>query len=286
MNSEDYSAIFQTSPPARVEEATHQATPETREDFPVYLKEDIVEPPKEEVKSPLQEEFSVPSPHFSPRIESPKVVEVPKQHKQSNGSLSNGFGRSSNEVQASPREVDEPVQEGVKVAPRQYTQEYQQPRVHLSPKPSIHQVEVLAKEEVKVAPRQYAQEFQQSRLPPSPKPSIPEVEAPVKEEVKVTPRYSPSPTPSQKSGIFAKALSKLTDEPPREQVKPAPSVVSIDEKFEKILQPTKEVKPSTVEIKDTSNGNGSQTTTEAEDMWTPPKAFKMKKGKKTFSTRY
>jgi hypothetical protein len=249
LTSEDYSSIFQTTSPAHSEEVAEQTTPDTREHFQVYMKEEIVEPPKEEVKAPLQKEFSPPSPHFSPRFESPKVAGSPKQPKSSSEGLSNGFGRPAKEVQASPRELDEPVQEGVKVAPRQYSQE-----------------------------------FQQSRVPMSPKPSTQEVEVPVKGEAKATPRYTPSPTPSQKSGILAKALAKITDEPPRDQVKPAPSVVSIDEKFEKISQPTKEVKPSTIEIKDTPNA--SQTTTEAEDMWTPPKTFKMKKGKKTFSTRY
>lgn len=38
-----------------------------------------------------------------------------------------------------------------------------------------------------------------------------------------------------------------------------------------------------------ANGNGtntSQTTSEGDDAWTPPKVFKMKKSKKTFSTRF
>jgi hypothetical protein len=213
------------------------------------MKEEILEPPKEEVKAPPQKEFSAPSPHFSSRFESPKVAGSPKQHKSPSEGLSNDFEQLAMEVQASPRGLDEPVQEGVKVAPRQCSQD-----------------------------------SQQSRVPMSLKPSTQEVEVPVKEEAKAAPRYTPSPTPSQKSGIFAKALAKITDELPRDQVKPAPSVVSSDEIFERILQPTREAKPSTIEIKDTPNA--SQTTTEAEDMWTPPKPFKMKKGKKTFSTRY
>ena len=112
-----------------------------------------------------------------------------------------------------------------------------------------------------------------------------------------------SPPPAQKFKMLAKERGSDSE---REAGERAPSVISnlsIDEMLMDIPQPqpqsTKEARKTVVEVKGkgqkgnpngNGNGNGnsnvSQTTTETEDAWTPPKTFKMKKSKKTFSTRY
>lgn len=183
---------------------------------------------------------------------------------------------------------------------------------------SSREVDVSAQEEVKEAPVQYLKEFQQPETRVSPSVSLQKVEEPVKEEVKETPRNSPR----QEAKMPAKVIARTVDEPPREEVKPAlseevnvlaerkltrtpsfpkslseevrspvrefqlaPKVASMEEVIEQVPHPTKEeVKSSTVEVRETVNA--ASTTTKAEDMWAPPKNFKLRKSKKTFSTRY
>jgi hypothetical protein len=117
-----------------------------------------------------------------------------------------------------------------------------------------------------------------------------------------------SPPPAQKYRMLAKERGSDSEREAGERAPRAPSVISnlsIDEMLMDIPQPqpqsTKETRKTVVEVKGkgqkgnpngNGNGNGyensnvSQTTTETEDAWTPPKTFKMKKSKKTFSTRY
>jgi hypothetical protein len=89
----------------------------------------------------------------------------------------------------------------------------------------------------------------------------------------------------------ARVIAKMADEPPREEVN-----VLADRKLnrttsfpkiprDEVKSPVKEeVKPPTVEAKETPNE--APTTTEEEEMWTPPQNFKMKRSKKKFSTRF
>ena len=112
-----------------------------------------------------------------------------------------------------------------------------------------------------------------------------------------------SPPPTQKFRMLAKERGSDSE---REGAERAPSVISnlsIDEMLMDMPQPppqpTKKARENVVEVKrkeqqDNTNGDGivngngnvSQATTEREDAWTPPKTFKMKKSKKTFSTRF
>jgi hypothetical protein len=80
IHSEDYTSILQASLPAPlVDIEKEQPKEDNTEDFRVYMKGNFTEPlPKEEVK-PLLQEFSVPSPHVSPRIDSSKMTEYPRQ---------------------------------------------------------------------------------------------------------------------------------------------------------------------------------------------------------------
>jgi hypothetical protein len=251
VTSEDYSSVFQTSLSApSTNEVKEQAKQDTRENFEVYLKDKVPEAPKEEVKSPqvLQQEFSVPTSSFSPRIKSWEPERSPKNQEPKTATPRDASRDSLKlEVRASSREAEEPAEEGVKVGPRDYSQEFQQSRVPISPRSSIQDIQAPVKED----DQEIFKDFQ-----------------------------------TQKPEILAKANANIVDEPPRQEVKPTPRVVSIDEVFKEILQPAKEAKLSKIEIKEKETSNGSQTTTEAEDTWTPPKSFKMKKSKKTFSTRY
>jgi hypothetical protein len=289
LNSEDYNSGSQTSllAPSKDElKEQTKAKEDARENFQVCMKEEVVEAPKEEVKVP-QREYSVPESRPSTRVDS-RVVEEPAKK-----------------------------QEQTKAAPREYSRESLKAEVRIPARASSREVDVPAQEEVKEAPIQYSKEFQQPEARVSPSVTLQEVEEPVKEEVKATPRDSPR----QEAKMPAKAIAKMVDEPPREEVKPAlsevkelteailnrapsfpkilsdevkspmrefqlaPRVASMEEVIEQVSHPTKEeVKSSTVEVRETLNA--ASTTTKAEEMWAPPKNFKMKKSKKTFSTRY
>jgi hypothetical protein len=218
--------------------------------------------------SPKQD-FAVPSNRFTPQLSAPTPPSIYNSKPRLESPI-NGFGAALKEdarKRSREREKQGPVQEGVKVSP--------------SPVPSRYSP---------------SKEFQQSRVVVTPRTSTPG-----EEEVK---RISTnSPLPAQKFRMLARERGSDSE---REGGERAPSVISnlsIDEMLMDMPHPqpqsTKEARKNAVdakgkEQKDNSNGhengngtaNVSQTTTEAEDVWTPPKTFKMKKSKKTFSTRY
>jgi hypothetical protein len=331
LNSEDYTSEIQTSllAPSK-DELKEQTKEDSRENFQVCMKEEVVEAPKEEVKVP-QREYSVPESRPSTRVDSKEVKEPAKEQEQTKAApreYSRESLKAEAPARASSREVDVPAQEEVKEAPIQYSKDFQQPReysgetlkaeVGAPARASSREVDVSAQEGVKEAPVQYLKEFQQPETRVSPSVSLQKVEEPVKEEVKETPRNSPR----QEAKMPAKVIARTVDEPPREEVKPAlseevnvlaerkltrtpsfpktlseevrspvrefqlaPKVASMEEVIEQVSHPAKEeVKSSTVEVRGTLNA--ASTTTKEEDMWAPPKNFKLRKSKKTFSTRY
>jgi hypothetical protein len=252
MNSEDHGSVFQISlpdPPAK--EGKVLADEDNRENFPIFMTDEITDMPKEEPKI-AQREFLPTSSSFSPRLDSWQAAEPPKEPKQTDDRPTNGFG-----VTLAEKVGDKTDRSG--------------------------EVVELPQEGVKVGPRESSQGLQQSKVPVSPRASVQKVEESVKEDGKTTTNNM-----TQKSETPANVIAKIVDEKPRYDAKPmpTPSVFTIDDLFKEISQPAKEVKPSTVEIKEKETPNVSQTTTEAEDVWTPPKNFKIKKSKKTFSTRY
>jgi hypothetical protein len=235
-------------------------------------------------ESPKQE-FSALSPRFPPQVSAPRPVPSPKLQ-----SPINGFGASlKEEARRRSREREESTQEGVKVSPAPVTRNY-------SP----------------------SKEFQQSRVPVNPRPNNQKLDDDKEEELKrnttssLPPAVTQTHTQTQKFRMLAKERGSDSE---REEVQRAPSVISnlsIDEMLMDIPSPImqsqviKEVRGVVGEVKNVerhngngnSNGNGngngnvketpntSATTTEAEESWIPPKSFKMKKSKKTFSTRY
>jgi hypothetical protein len=250
LNSEDHNSIFQKSPPppSPTNKASEQTKEEARDIAQVDVTEGTLQAPTEVIKVQQvpREEFLVPSSRFSPPI---KFWELERSAKEEE-----------------PRTV----------LPQDLSTESSK----LEVKRSYREVDESAQEGVKVGTRQYSQEFQ-STIPISPRARIQDVQQPIEEDLKAT-----RGDPLAKSQILAKAIVKKAEESPREELKPARSVVSIDEIIKDIYQPTKEVKPSTFEIKEKETPSVSQSTTEAEETWAPPKNFKMKKSKKTFSTRY
>lgn len=284
VNSEDINFGFQTIPlePSK-NELKEQTKTDTRENSQVYIKEEAVEAPKEEVEV-HRRQYSEPEPRISTRIDSREAEEPEKEQKQTN------------------------------VAPK----EHLKAEVGISARARSGAVEVPAQDEVKDAPRQYSREFRQPEAGVSPGVSVQEVQEPVKEEKKATPRDSPS----QESRMLAKVKANTADEPPREEVKPvlseevnllayrklnrtpsfrkipseevkspvkelqvAPRVASIEEMIEEVSHPAKEeVKTSMIEVRESPSA--APNPTESEEMWASPKSFKMRKSKKTFSTRY
>jgi hypothetical protein len=117
MHSEDYNSGFQIFllAPSK-DELKEPAKEGTKTNFQIYTEEEVVEAPKEVVKVP-QREPSVPGARFLTRIDS--------------------------------REVQQPAQEEVKVAPREYSRDFQQPEARDSPRVSIQKVEEPVKEDGK-----------------------------------------------------------------------------------------------------------------------------------------
>lgn len=231
-------------------------------DFQVYVSEKAEEAPKISVMAD-EREFSVLESGFSTRIESRKMEESAKEQEQTKTAPTESLRASlKSEAPVPVREVNEPSQDGVKVVPRPHSRDFQQQEARASPNfgVNIKDSEELIKEEA----------------------------------VKTTPRDSAS----QESRILAKASAKIADEPPpKAEVKPElRKVASTDEKNAQVttsppvqVVPVVKPPPLTVEIRESGNNNNnpsSLSTTEAEDTWTPPKGFRMKKSKKTFSTRY
>ncbi len=243
MDSEDYNSGFQTFPLApSKDESKEQTKEDTKMNFQIYTdtEENVVEAPKEVVKVP-QRESPVPEARSSTNTDS--------------------------------REVEEPVKEDVKVAPRQYS--FQLPEARDSLKFSVQEVEVAAKEEVKANRRDSLS--QETRLPSTVIAKM--ADKPPREKVKV---------------LTDRKLNRTTSYPkiPRDEVKSpvkelqvTPRVTSIEEIIEEVPHSeNEEVKPPTVETRETPNE--APTTTEEEDMWAPPQNFKMRKSKKRFSTRF
>jgi len=227
-------------------------------------------------ESPKQE-FSALSPRFPPQVSAPRPAPSPKLQ-----SPINGFGASlKEEARKRSRERDESAQEGVKVSPSPVMRNY-------SP----------------------SKEFQQSRVPVNPRGSNQKIDD--SDEMKRISTNSPPPVSTQNQSQtqkFRMLAKERGSDSEREEGQRAPSVISnlsIDEMLMDIPSPVMEVRNikegrgivgevKPVERSNTNgNGNGvvketpnaSTTTTEAEESWIPPKAFKMKKSKKTFSTRY
>ncbi|KAH8685820.1 hypothetical protein BGZ60DRAFT_101935 [Tricladium varicosporioides] len=112
------------------------------------------------------------------------------------------------------------------------------------------------------------------------------VSQPAKEEVKPLTERKLNRTPS-----FPKIPKDDIKAPIMKELQTTPRVASIEEMIEDTkLPPTSapakhEVKPPT-ETKETTKEASTTKTTEGEEMWTPQPAFKMRKSKKRFSTRF
>jgi hypothetical protein len=264
-----------------------------------------------ESQSPKQE-FP---PHFSPRLESPKAVDAPKPQSQSNSSPRNGFrGFMEDETDVTPRDFSAP-------SPR-FTPRTESPKVVETSKqnvykpsnptngsrgppkeevkPATRETNETTQEGVKVAPRPFSQQIHQSIIPISPRVSLQKLED--RSETEINRIATNSPPPAQKFRILSNASTKTlsqTSDSEREEIHRAPSVISnlsIDEMLMDIpvSRDAKDGWGVAMEVKGVErkesvlgngNGNGGQTPME-EDAWSPPKNFKMKKSKKTFSTRY
>ena len=261
----------------------------------------------------IRQDFSAPSPRYSPRVEALKEVQAPKPHHPTNGASTNGARPSLKDfLRSTARDTDEAAQESVKVAPapRKYSpsQEYQNSvwRVSRTPVPARGNDE-RADEPVKNI----------SRATPSPSQSQ-------DEEIKRLSTNSPPPVQKFRTLGNSKTTSHAASdsEQSARDIQRAPSVISnlsIDELLMDVQVPQngngvrQSVEGKGREVKSVANSNGSwngsvqgngngngnangnangngtnasQTTSEGDDAWTPPKVFKMKKSKKTFSSRF
>jgi hypothetical protein len=131
VNSEDYNSRFQMFRLApSMDELKEQTEEDTKTNFQIYMKEDIVEAAEEEV-TVSQREHSVPEVRFSTRTDSREMEEPAQEEKVAPKQYSEA------------RFWDEPAQEEEKIAPRHYS--------------DARFCEVPAQEEEKVAPRQHSE---------------------------------------------------------------------------------------------------------------------------------
>jgi hypothetical protein len=214
-------------------------------------------------------------------------------------------------LRSTARDADEAGQESVKVAPapRKYSpsQEYQNSVWRVSRAPvSARDNDERTEEPLKNT----------SRTTPSPSQSQ-------DEDIKRLSTNSPPPVQRLRTVGNSKPTSHVASdsEQSARDIQRAPSVISnlsIDELLMDVQVPQngngfrQSIESKGREVKNTMNANGngyvftgtqngngngygnangngtntSQTTSEADDAWTPPKVFKMKKSKKTFSTRF
>jgi hypothetical protein len=216
-------------------------------------------------------------------------------------------------LRSTVRDTDEAAQESVKVAPapapRRYSpsQEYQNSVWRVSRTP----VSARGNDERAEEPAKNT-----SRTTPSPSQSQ-------DEEIKRLSTNSPPPVQKFRTLGNSKTTSHVASdsEQSARDIQRAPSVISnlsIDELLMDVQVPQngngirQSIEGKGREVKSGTNGNGyvftgtqnqngngngygnanshganaSQTTSEGDDAWTPPKVFKMKKSKKTFSTRF
>jgi hypothetical protein len=181
----------------------------------------------------------------------------------------------------SPR-AKQPEQEKQRLSPPHDLGELHQLSADVPPRIISQKVEFLGKEEVKVTPQCSQQQELRSIIKSTGKidnePPREEEKSPLREEVKILGDRKLNRTPSYPN------IRREDMRSPVNEMQVIPKLASIEEIIEKVSLPAKEVKSSIFELGDALKNTAP--TAEAEELWAPSKNFKMRKSKKTFSTRF
>ena len=265
LNSEDYSLLLKASvPPPLVEFERDQPTKDNLQNLQIYMREEMTAAPKEAVSAPQQsqvpsqqftpqfnnasstteysrQDFTAPSPRFSPHHESPTVAELPKQELLGAESF---FSKrvDSQTLEASPKQQDL-SQSSRNSHPVNFAESVESIERELPTPPTpptrfsagIHspQTAEFPKQADAAPPPRYSPHFESSRMDESIKRDVSAPATRFSPPIEPSPvaAYSPQHVPSPPSPILARSNTNPfrpseSQSPKQEIYAPAPRVSS------------------------------------------------------------